>query len=54
MNYKEAAQFANRLKPKVVVPIHYGTILGEKVYGDRFAELIDDDIEVVNKLFEGD
>ncbi len=54
MNYKEAAHFVNRLKPKIAVPIHYGTILGEKVYGDRFAELIDDDIEVVNKLFEGD
>ena len=50
MNYKEAAAFTNILKPDVVIPIHYGTIVGEKAYGERFEELIDKDIRVVHKL----
>ena len=51
MNYKEAAEFVNKLKPQIVIPIHYGSIVGEKSYGDRFEELIDGDIRVVRKLF---
>lgn len=51
MNYKEAAHFVNALKPKMVIPIHYGTIVGEKVYGERFSELVDEDIRIVKKLF---
>lgn len=30
MNAKEAAELANRLKPKLVIPVHYGTIVGTK------------------------
>ena len=51
MNYKEAAEFTNKLKPKTVIPIHYGSIVGEKSYGERFEELVDDNINVVRKLF---
>lgn len=51
MNYKDAAAFTNTMRPKIVIPIHYGTIVGEKVYGDRYEELVDDGIEVVKKLF---
>ena len=51
MNYKEAAAFTNSLEPKAVVPIHYGTIVGEPAYGDRFEELVADGITVVRKLF---
>ena len=50
MNYKEAAEFTNKLKPGMVIPIHYGSIVGEKSYGQKFEELIDD-ITVVRKLF---
>ena len=28
MNYKEAAILANKIEPKIVIPIHYGTIVG--------------------------
>ena len=30
MNYTEAAELANEIKPKIVVPTHYGDIVGEK------------------------
>ena len=30
MNYKEAAKLINEIKPKFVVPIHYGKIVGTK------------------------
>lgn len=40
MNYKEAAKLANTIDAKIVVPTHYGEIVGEKQDGQRFAELI--------------
>lgn len=40
MNYKEAAKLANTIDAKIVVPTHYGEIVGEKEDGKRFAELI--------------
>ena len=46
MTYEEAANYTNRVKPKVVIPIHYGTIVGDKDYGFKFRDLIDDKIEV--------
>ncbi len=45
MNYKEAANYANILKPKIAVPVHYGTIVGKKEDGQSFADLLDDGIE---------
>ena len=46
MTYEEAANYTNRIKPKVVIPIHYGSIVGDKDYGFKFRDLIDDKIEV--------
>ena len=40
MNYKEAAKLANTIDAKIVVPTHYGEIVGEKQDGKKFAELI--------------
>ena len=31
MDYKEAAQLINEIKPKVAVPIHYGSVVGTKL-----------------------
>ena len=45
MNYKEAAELANIIKPKIVVPIHYGIIVGTKEDATNFKELINKDIE---------
>ena len=38
MDYKEAASFVNELKPKVVIPTHYGSIVGNKEDGMKFKE----------------
>ena len=46
MDYKEAAELINEIKPKVAVPIHYGSIVGSKKDGAKFAKLVDSEIEV--------
>lgn len=45
MDYKEAANYTNSIKPKYVIPIHYGTIVGKKEDGIEFAKLLDTKIE---------
>lgn len=44
MTYEEAASQANIIKPKVVVPIHYGVLVGSKEDALNFKELIDKDV----------
>ncbi len=46
MDYKEAANLTNIIKPKTVIPIHYGSIVGDKSDGEKFKNLIDDGIDV--------
>lgn len=46
IDYVEAAKYINELKPNVVIPTHYGDIVGDKMDGERFKELIDKDIKV--------
>lgn len=50
MDYIEASKFTNKIIPKYVIPIHYGTIIGEKDLFNKFKELINNDIQVVKKL----
>ena len=45
MNYEEAAELVNAIKPKIVVPTHYGDIVGEKDDGEKFKILLNEDIE---------
>lgn len=45
MNYKKAAELTNIMKPKVVIPVHYGSIIGKKEDGLRFKELLAPDIQ---------
>lgn len=42
MNYVEAADLANKLKPKFVIPTHYGSIVGDPECGILFKELINE------------
>lgn len=44
--YEESAQLVNVIKPKLVIPTHYGEIVGEKEYSIKFKELIDNNIKV--------
>lgn len=45
MDYKEAAELINEIKPKIVVPTHYGSIVGEKEDGANFSKLVDSEIK---------
>ena len=51
MTATEAADFVNNIKPKVVIPEHYGSIVGTKEDFDVFNDKVNKDIEVVKKLF---
>lgn len=45
MNYKEAANFINEIRPKIAVPIHYGSVVGTKQDAINFIELVRPEIE---------
>ena len=45
MTIEEAAELTNSIKPKKVIPTHYGEIVGEKDFGKEFEKLIDGEIE---------
>lgn len=45
MDYKEAAQFVNQIKPKIAVPIHYGSIVGTMQDAEQFISLLDENIK---------
>lgn len=40
MDFKEAAKLINEIKPKIVVPIHYGSIVGTKQDVEDFKKLL--------------
>lgn len=45
MDYKEAANYTNSINPSVVIPTHYGLIVGDVDLGVKFKELINFNIE---------
>ncbi|MCP4214379.1 MAG: hypothetical protein GY765_06965 [bacterium] len=45
MDAMEAAKAANTIKPKVAVPIHFGSIVGTHADAETFAQNLDDGIE---------
>lgn len=45
MDYKEASCLVNEIKPQIVVPIHYGTIIGTKQEAIEFSKLLDSKIK---------
>ena len=40
MDFKEAASLVNKIRPKVAVPIHYGSIVGSKHNAEDFIRLL--------------
>lgn len=44
MNYKEATNFINEIKPKIAVPIHYGSVVGTKQDAINFIGLVEPNI----------
>ena len=45
MNYEEAAELANIIKPQIVVPTHYGSIVGNLDDGVKFKNLLESEID---------
>ena len=51
MNVSEASELIRVINPKIVVPIHYGSIIGNPSDGKKLKELLSDtNIEVIEKL----
>lgn len=45
MDYKEAAELVNIIKPKIAIPTHYGEVVGSKQDADSFIKLLDTEIK---------
>ena len=45
MDYKEAANLINEIKPTIAIPTHYGSIVGSKEDGEKFRELLNENID---------
>lgn len=45
MDFKEAAFLINEIKPKITVPIHYGSIVGTKQDAEDFKRLLHPEIK---------
>lgn len=45
MTAKEAAELVNIIKPKIAVPIHYGSVVGTNQDAEDFVNLLDEEIE---------
>lgn len=50
MNAKQAAEFVNEMKPQIVIPSHYGSIVGKPEDAKKFEKLIDNNITVCIKI----
>ena len=46
MDVDEAVEYINFIKPKKVIPIHYGSLVGDKNLGEEFKNKINKEIEV--------
>lgn len=45
MDAKEAAELINEIKPKIAIPIHYGSIVGTKQDALKFIEMLNKEIK---------
>ncbi len=50
MDYQEAADLINQLKPRVVIPTHYYTVVGSIADGTNFSRLINPEIKCILKI----
>lgn len=50
MDVNEAIDYINDLKPEMAIPIHYGSIVGDKSLGEDFKKGVSPDIKVELKI----
>ena len=46
MDYKEAAELVNVIRPKVAIPTHYGSVVGDVSCGEKFKHLVNSSVDV--------
>ena len=51
MDYKEASELINIIRPKIAIPTHYGSIVGDITDGEKFEKLVDNtnDVQILIK-----
>jgi len=49
MTAEEAAEAARRIKPKIAIPMHYGSIVGDERDAQRFKKLADCEVQILSK-----
>lgn len=49
MDPQEAAMAANTIRPKVAVPFHYGSVVGSKADAEKFKQLCEVPVEILEK-----
>ncbi|MDP8215437.1 MAG: MBL fold metallo-hydrolase [Candidatus Euphemobacter frigidus] len=47
MTADEAAQAANQIKPRLAIPIHFGSVVGSRIDADKFKELSQVPVEIL-------
>lgn len=53
MDYRQAAELTNIINPEIVIPTHYGDIVGSFEDVDNFKELVNDNIIIDVKIEKG-
>jgi L-ascorbate metabolism protein UlaG (beta-lactamase superfamily) len=46
---EEAAEAARRIKPKIAIPMHYGSIVGNQGDADKFKKLASCEVQILSK-----
>jgi L-ascorbate metabolism protein UlaG (beta-lactamase superfamily) len=49
MTAEEAAEAAKRVKPKVAIPMHYGSVVGDRSDAEKFKKLATCQVEILEK-----
>ncbi len=50
MNPSQAAEWVNQMKPEIVIPTHYGTLVGTPQDAETFEPFVSSSIRIVRKL----
>jgi len=50
MNAKQAAECANKINPKVAIPMHYGSIVGSSANAEEFKKLCNAEVRILSKI----
>jgi len=51
MDYIEASNYINNIRPNHVIPTHYGSIVGDKNLGILFKDRLDDNIDCLINIY---